>query len=693
MNSFPSDFNSNLTGFGGDAAKNRAQHRAEIKKTPVILVHGNAGNSVHPQWGMQPMKNFLKGASYQDSEIWAMDYLGENNTNQDTNDVHVHHIDALRIFVDRVKDYLGVDKLDFITHSLGCGMVNGYLRGLQSNGEWNNADNRFGVVSTFVVLAGATYGLGPNARTGSLNEFQTGSSFEVNSHIFNDITDDTPLGANTVSEEIAPVESWKKTTPLDTNAVRYVAFIATGDFVDQQNQDTSRREGADLNERFNLGPSIIGHEQIIKNQTVFDAFNPYLNQHPPQPPVRISIDKDSGNYGSNLPITVTVDPPTVSVDYTAERMTSAFQAGFLVRTIADTRTGTLSNGQSVTLAPDGAWEVTFSARGADKVVRTYGVNAVLPEVTILTDNSTSFQGSLAVMASATKGILYHSFDGQHWTAGSVVTITQTATISFIAIDSNGLASAIVSRGFEKKPTCETRATGTLTEHFNAGRLTVNQYVELGLALGFTAVITLCFINGQWVYNPETAERGTQAPVVHVSVDSGTHMSPITVVLRAQDKVDAAPKIFYTLDSSVPTESSPSFLSSGLLTFDTAGTKVLSSRARNASGNWSEVVTKTYTLNIQDAQPKIRADKPNGEYAEGFEVGISASDDVDASVPVYYTEDGSDPADEKNPNRRSFVDSKSFAIQGKGNHSVLCYAKDSAGKETVQAFAWSIDDQD
>src|SRR6266571_4891936 len=247
MNSFPSDFNSNLTGFGGDAAKNRAQHRAEIKKTPVILVHGNAGHSAHPMWGMQPMANFLKRAGYQDSEIWAMDYLGENNTNQDTNDVHVHHIDAFRIFVDRVKDYLGVDKLDFIAHSLGRGMVNGYLRGLQSNGQWNNADNRLGVVSTFVALAGATYGLGLGARSGSLNEFQSDSDFEANSHKFNGVTDDTPLGSNNLSEEIAPVESWKKTTRLDNNGVRCVAFIARGDFVDGLNQDTSRREGADLN--------------------------------------------------------------------------------------------------------------------------------------------------------------------------------------------------------------------------------------------------------------------------------------------------------------------------------------------------------------------------------------------------------------------------------------------------------------
>src|SRR5256885_458756 len=125
MKSFPSDFNSNLTGFGGDPAKNRAQHRAEITKTPVILVHGNAANATHPTWGMQQMKNFLVNAGYLASAIWAMDYLGENNGEPpnsplpDLDDPHRHHIDAFRIFVDRVKDYLGVDKLDFIGHSLG----------------------------------------------------------------------------------------------------------------------------------------------------------------------------------------------------------------------------------------------------------------------------------------------------------------------------------------------------------------------------------------------------------------------------------------------------------------------------------------------------------------------------------------------------------------------------------------------
>src|SRR5215207_4936335 len=120
MNVFPRDFSATLTGFGGDARKNREEHRRAIKRTPVILVHGNAAHSAHPKWGMEIMRGFLKAAGYEDSEIWATDYLGENNTNTDLNDPHSNHIAKFRNFIDQVRDYLAVSKLDFIAHSLGC---------------------------------------------------------------------------------------------------------------------------------------------------------------------------------------------------------------------------------------------------------------------------------------------------------------------------------------------------------------------------------------------------------------------------------------------------------------------------------------------------------------------------------------------------------------------------------------------
>ncbi len=687
MNSFPSDFNNNLTGFGGDSSKNQTQHKAAIRKTPVVLVHGNGAHSAHPQWGYQQMTQFLKAIGYQDCEIWAMDYLGENNTRLHMPNPHTDHIDAFRTFVDRIRGYLGVDKLDFIAHSLGCGMVNAYLRGLRSDAEWNHEDNRLGIASTFVALAGATYGLGAFAQ----GEFRTGSPFEMESHKSNGVVDDTPAGSDDAFDQISPSLQWKKTTSLDDDGITYVAIIADDDFVDAQNQNTGRREGADLNMRINLGPSILGHERIIKDQTVFDAFKDYLNQHPPVTKPVIQVDRESGNYASNLEIGITVDPPDVSLDYTARRIQREFQAGTIQDIVAETDEGTLSSGQSLTLTTDGYWEVVFSAEGADNLKRVYGVNVVMPEVNILTDNQTPFQGSLKVMATTTKGILYHSLNGQHWNMGAILTITETATVYYIAIDSNGIASPVVQRAFEKK-TIRERVTATLTEHFIAGRLSVFQYIDLGFMVGFTAVITLYLINDEWVYDPEIPERVIEAPTVHASIDSGTFNEPIRVTLSAKDTADPEPRIFYTLDGSQPTERSNSFASSGSLLFDTAGSKTLTYRARNASGNWLEPVTKTYGLEIEETKPRIHADKPSGEYAASFQVNLSVSDLTDSKITVYYTEDGSDPSNVHNPNRSAFTDSAQFGIEGNGNHSILCYAQNRDGYEAREAFAWCIDDQ-
>jgi hypothetical protein len=60
--SFPHDFVASLPGFGGDLAKDQAQHRQTLKRTPVVLVHGNGGNATHPKWGMQTMKELLLSA-------------------------------------------------------------------------------------------------------------------------------------------------------------------------------------------------------------------------------------------------------------------------------------------------------------------------------------------------------------------------------------------------------------------------------------------------------------------------------------------------------------------------------------------------------------------------------------------------------------------------------------------------------
>ena len=688
MNKFPSDFPHTLTGFGGDPGLNQAQHRERSKKCPVILVHGNASNSVHPRFGMEAMKTFLKAEAYQDCEIWAMDYLGENNGMHELLGVHRNRIDAFRDFVDQVRDYLGVEKLDFISHSLGCGMVNAYLRGLQSNGQWNSEDHRFDVAGTSVSIAGATYGLG----TGSIDEFRTGSQFEVASHRFGDVaSDDTPFGEDTRSEQIAPTDEWKVTTSLDNDQVRYVAIIAREDFVDQQYPNTSRRNGADLNKVFNVGQGIPGHEKIIKEQAVFDAFKGYLNRTPPVPPVRFSVDKESGNHGANLHITVTITPAGATIGYKARRLTKAVQAGFLVETVDEENAGALANNQALTLAHDGAWEVTFTANSGAALERSYGVNVLLPELTILTDNGTPFQGSLEVKTMASKGTVFYSTDKTHWLAESNPLIHETTTLYFIAIDAAGLASPIVSKAYEKKTVQFAKAT--LTEHFIAGRLGVIDYLNVTMQLGPNAVITLYFVNGEWVRDPDMTEVALAPPAIDISDDGGVKTAPVTLAVAAHHPTDSAPAIYYTLDGSAPTRQSHSFTSSGLLHLETAGTRTLTCRACDAAGNWSDTVTRTFTMQFDDQQTRIGCDKPSGVYAGAVDPVISPPEKAGAKSLVYYTDDGSDPSDPKNPNRLSFDDKKRFTIRGNGAHAILCYAKDAAGKEAFHAFGWEIDDDD
>lgn len=695
MNSFPRDFQSNLTGFGGDASKNRAQHRDDLRKTPVILVHGNAANSADATFGMLKMKAFLKAHGYQDCEIWAMDYLGENNTSVVLQNVHIDHIEAFRTFVDKVKAYLGVSRLDFIAHSLGCGMVNGYLRGLRSNEEWDHANHRFHVTGTFVNLAGAISGLG----IGGIDEFRTGSAFERKSHEFSTtsgaiVADDTPFGSGNPAQQIAPSPAWKKSGPLDADSapdsVRYVALIARDDFVDRQKPDTGFRQGAHLNKAFNLGPGIQGHEAIIKNQGVFDAFKEYMNQHPPSPPVEVQVDKASGNHPAPLTVTVAASPPGVLVDYVAERLTRSFQAGFIVKSVDDTHSGSVSSGQSIDLDDSGAWDMVFSVEGSPLLSRTYGVGVELPLLTILTDAGTPFQGNLDVKANTNKGTVYFSLDGTRWNTGAAVTITESSKVHFVAIDANGLASEVASRFYEKRQVPS--ETATLLEHFLAQRLDAQQFSALFIQFGSNVTVTLYLIDDRWVLNPETPDRSFRTPVVEPSVAAGEHTSPMTVALAAHHPSDPAPRIYYSLDGSIPTESSPYFSSSGLLSFASPGTHTLTYRARDTAGNWSDTGQRCYRMRLKESLPRIESDRPAGDYPGPFDVTLSASDATGEHLTVYYTLDGSDPSDEDNPARQSFVDRHVFTFSGNGNHAVYCHARNSAGREARQPFAWRIDDQ-
>jgi hypothetical protein len=282
-------------------------------------------------------------------------------------------------------------------------------------------------------------------------------------------------------------------TPEPAHNIRYFCGVARGDFIDSQNRGTGKLAGA-INRDYDLGPADVGHEKIKESQVVFDDFLPHLNAVPPDRRVAIVADKASGSYAAPLMITVRVEPPDRSVDYVASHVTKEFRNGFIVSSSTDELDGTLQDGQTLTISESGMWETTFSAEGTADVKSTYWVGVEPIEVTIITDNSVPFEGSLDVMASATRGTIYHSLKGDMWSEGAIVTITSDAAPRFVAIDLDGIASEVVTESFKKAPSAE---TATAVQHYVARRISVNEYLAYGQQFGFNIPFTLYQVNGVW----------------------------------------------------------------------------------------------------------------------------------------------------------------------------------------------------
>lgn len=430
-------------GFGGNEQNNRDGHRAVVRsvgKAPIILIHGNGGTADVGQWAMTPLSQMLLKVGYQKELIWAPSYLGTISGFGGIPDIatpHTDNVNEVREFIDNVCEYLGVDVVDIIAHSLGCTLAYSIFRGLRKQTSpisWDQP-KKWNKVGTFVALAGAFHGLGPN----SFAEWKSDGEFmrELRTETLGG-GGDTPFG-----------EADSQTPPPAPHNITYFCGVARGDFIDSQKRDTGFLDGA-TNIAYDLGSGATGHQEIKENQKVFNDFLPLLNSVPPIPAVTMSIDKHSGDHDSPLRITADVDPGDIAVGYVANRVRKVFLNGYIVDKVVEASRGTLGNSRTLTLHTDGMWKVAYSADGAvGDESRTYWVGRVTPiEVTIVTDSFT-FKNSLDVKAETKRGKLYHSLDGELWNEGDEVTITKDAVVHFIAIDSHGVASEVVSRSFGK----------------------------------------------------------------------------------------------------------------------------------------------------------------------------------------------------------------------------------------------------
>jgi pimeloyl-ACP methyl ester carboxylesterase len=242
---------------------------------------------------MLRVREKLLAAGYRESEIWAPSYLGQEIAFAEMPVPQRSNIDDVRRFVDAVSEYLDVDRIDLVGHSLGCGMINGYLRGLQSDGSFDANHQRFARAGAVVCLSGALYGTGDGPLYEP--EFSTSGAFVAASLDWKGVEDATPYGARSVEEMIAPTSgvipggrTFRAVTEVDSGRQRihYVSLWAVDDIVDAGLKNASGLQGADLNQAFDVADTMPGvltaglarHMHMLHDQSVFDTFLPFLNR-------------------------------------------------------------------------------------------------------------------------------------------------------------------------------------------------------------------------------------------------------------------------------------------------------------------------------------------------------------------------------------------------------------------------------
>ena len=126
----------------------------------MLLVHGNGGAADVAPWDMLDQNRMLLAAGYAQELIWAPSYLGPGTVDLLT--PHTDNVDDVRDFLEAVCEYLAVEVVDIIAHSLGCTLMYSVFRGLDHQASpvsWGQP-KKWNRVGTFVSLAGAFHGLG-----------------------------------------------------------------------------------------------------------------------------------------------------------------------------------------------------------------------------------------------------------------------------------------------------------------------------------------------------------------------------------------------------------------------------------------------------------------------------------------------------------------------------------------------------
>lgn len=132
------------------------------------------------------------------------------------------------------------------------------------------------------------------------------------------------------------------------------------------------------------------------------------------------------------------------------------------------------------------------------------------------------------------------------------------------------------------------------------------------------------------------QKDVTAPEITTTPTAGNQEAvSIQVVLTAKDNKDTAPKVYYTLDNTIPTIASTLYSSSIALTSD----KTIKAIAIDESGNVSVVYTFVFKLNQDATAPVVTTSIAPGRYVDAQNITLTVKDNRDAAPKIYYTTDG------------------------------------------------------
>ncbi len=323
---------------------------------------------------------------------------------------------------------------------------------------------------------------------------------------------------------------------------------------------------------------------------------------------------------------------------------------------------------------------------------------------------------------------YYTLDGSEpttssplYNGGVAIPLSQSATVKVLAVDASGNKKVYTFAYVIQKPTDMWYFRGTpnnwgKTEMEQVGTLfcTVQTFGDASTNPRFkvdhkgdwtenypgqdykvtaNAKLKICFDPATKVFTVGDADPGKDVvpPTVTASPASGSYTTSQSITLAVADNVDKAPKLYYTIDGSEPTTSSPVYTNQTLTAVDkvTQGVDLtVKTLAVDASGNKA---TNTFTYTIGDnVPPTVAATPAAGSYQTTQFIGLSVSDNVDKAPKLYYTTDGKEPTTSSTLYTNQTLTAKDV-VSGAADLTVKTLAVDASGNQSKSTFSYYIGD--